>query len=119
MFSDIYFFYNEYEKCMDGGFAETMSAIVTGALDQNWDKLAELEKLTNNNSNFEKFILDNINSSMTGNTKGVQNIKKKSKRNCTVKTKTLCKKINIAATEALKYEVRLMKEIENQKKPKL
>lgn len=104
MFKEIHQFKAKYSKCMDGGIAEGMSAVIVSSLDRSWTSVEEVDKLSKKDSSFKKFILANIQPQVTGQESQVKNIIKKAKNYCPKKMKKFCRDLVKSSQASLKGE---------------
>ena len=101
MFKDIFNFYKKHYDCMDAGVATNIQVVVTSSLSSEWKDLKDLNEFILMDSKFEKFILLNIDSLVTGLSEEVRHIERLSRENCPATFEKLCEKINTAANDAL------------------
>ena len=104
MFEQLHDFYKEYNTCMDAGIAEGVEALTVQVLSQNWDSLSSFSSLSQKDPAFKIFILQNIDSLVTGLNADVKNIVRLSKKQCPASEKNLCSEIQAAAEKALQSE---------------
>lgn len=90
----VYRAYLRFGHCDDGAIAEGYSDTVIRLLTDQWDQIAELNRLALLNNKFEKFVLHHIDELATKN--DLQTILKNTQKSCPKKAQRLCRSIEDA-----------------------
>lgn len=90
--------FKHYAHCDDGEAAEGFSDAVGRLLIKSWVRLPDLDKLSQANPEFLKFVLSHIDATLPP--KDLARIEFNANHQCTIAQKMLCKKIAMEAKVA-------------------
>jgi hypothetical protein len=93
----VYFFYQKYAPCDNGGVAEGVSDAVAKLLANHWNSIATFVTITDSDKNFEKFVLRHVDSTIDWEHDGPK-IHENAQQHCPVNLKRLCKDLMARAT---------------------
>jgi hypothetical protein len=93
-------FFRLYRQCDDGGIGEGVSDAVTKLLADHWTDFGTFVAITGSDPGFEKFVLRHIDATVPADR--LQAISKNARDRCPPKSATICKRITVAASSAIK-----------------
>lgn len=93
-------FFDKFKQCDEGYIAEGVSDTVSALLAKQWDALSQLQTLVDKNPGFEEWVAAHINT--TANAEDLKWIIRNASEQCPKQSAPLCKKITLAAKQALK-----------------
>lgn len=97
---DVYAYNKKYGNCVGSDTQESVSEGVVRVLADNWEQLPTLKLLIKKDKKFERFVIDNISSTVLEN--DLLKIQDLAKKQCPAYSSKLCKKIKNKAIKAYK-----------------